>query len=123
MYEAKGSKTASFKIFDDRMSEMIAVRASMREELDRAIRDHELGLALQPLVDARTGDLDSVEALLRWPRCSRGDISPADLIPMAEESGQILPQGAWVQDRGQKVAREHNAVPEEGKLQQKQVRK
>src|SRR3546814_5209250 len=90
MYEAKGSKTASFKIFDDRMSEMIAVRASMREELDRAIRDHELGLALQPLVDARTGDLTSVEALLRWPRCSRGDISPADLIPMAEESGQIL---------------------------------
>ncbi|HEY9552967.1 putative bifunctional diguanylate cyclase/phosphodiesterase [Allosphingosinicella sp.] len=111
MYEAKGSKTASFKIFDDRMSEMIAVRASMREELDRAIRDHELGLALQPLVDARTGDLASVEALLRWPRCSRGDISPADLIPMAEESGQILQLGEWVLDRALKIARELNDVP------------
>src|SRR3546814_3905760 len=89
MYEAKGSKTASFKIFDDRMSEMIAVRASMREELDRAIRDHELGLALQPLVDARTGDLASVEALLRWPRCSRGAISPADLIRSEEHTSEL----------------------------------
>src|SRR3546814_15808850 len=83
----------------------------MREERDRAIRDHELGLALQPLVDARTGDLASVEALLRWPRCSRGDISPADLIPMAEESGQILQLGEWVLDRALKIARELNDVP------------
>src|SRR3546814_19163153 len=98
------------------MSEMIAVRASMREELDRAIRDHELGLALQPLVDARTGDLASVEALLRWPRCSRGDISPADLIPIAEESGQILPLGKWVLDRGLKDARELNAGSEERRV-------
>src|SRR3546814_15286370 len=87
------------------MSEMIGGRASMREELDRAIRDHELGLALQPLVDARTGDLTSVEALLRWPRCSRGDISPADLIPMAEESGQILQLGEGVHDRARSEER------------------
>src|SRR3546814_16980668 len=92
------------------MSEMIGVRASMREELDMAIRDHELGLALQPLVDARAGDLASVEPLLRWPRCSRGDISPADLIPMAEESGPILQPGEWVLDRALKIARELNDV-------------
>jgi diguanylate cyclase (GGDEF)-like protein len=111
MYEAKVNKGASFKLFDDRMSEMVAVRSSMRGELEQAIHGDGLALALQPVVDARTGVLSSVEALLRWPNSSRGAISPADLIPMAEASGQILELGEWVLDKALEIARDLKNVP------------
>ncbi len=111
MYEAKVSKSAAFKVFDDRMSEMIALRSSMRGELEQAIANDELTLALQPVVDARTGKLASVEALLRWPNSSRGEIYPADLVAMAEASGQILQLGEWVLDKALTIARELKDVP------------
>ena len=111
MYEAKVNKTASFKLFDDRMSEMVAVRSSMRGELEDALRDDHLTLALQPLIDTRTGMMASVEALLRWPNSSRGPISPADLIPLAEASGQILQLGEWVLDKALIIANDLGNVP------------
>ena len=111
MYDAKLSKTASFKLFDDRMSEIVAVRTSMRGELEDALRDDHLTLALQPLIDTRTGMLASVEALLRWPNSSRGPISPADLIPLAEASGQILQLGEWVLDKALTIVEELGDVP------------
>ncbi|MGZ8311177.1 MAG: putative bifunctional diguanylate cyclase/phosphodiesterase, partial [Allosphingosinicella sp.] len=111
MYEAKVSKTASYKVFDDRMSESIAVRSSMRAELEQAMINNELALALQPLVETRTGRLSSVEALLRWPRSSRGAVAPADIIPMAEACGQILQLGAWVLEKALAIARELRDVP------------
>ena len=111
MYDAKFSKTDSFRIFDERMSNMIALRSSMRNELERAIRGDELILKYQPIVDARTGALTSVEALLRWPTSSQGEISPGDLIPLAEESGQILALGAWILDKALLAVRELKDVP------------
>ena len=111
MYEAKVNKTASFKLFDDRMSEMVAVRSSMRGELEDALRNDHLTLALQPLIDTRTGMMASVEALLRWPNSSRGAISPADLIPLAEASGQILELGEWVLDKALIIAADLGHVP------------
>jgi len=111
MYDAKFSKTDSFRIFDERMSNMIALRSSMRNELERAIRNDELQLKYQPIVDCRTGDLTSIEALLRWPSSSQGEISPGDLIPLAEESGQILALGAWILDKALLAARELGDVP------------
>ena len=111
MYEAKVSKTASYKVFDDKMSETIDVRSSMRAELEQAMANDELTLALQPLIEARTGKLTSVEALLRWPDSSRGPVSPADIIPMAEASGQILQLGEWVLERALMIARELKDVP------------
>ena len=59
----------------------------------------------------RTGVVVSVEALLRWPGSSQGEISPSDLIPLAEESGQIVALGNWVLDRALEVARELAPVP------------
>lgn len=94
MYDAKFSKTDSFRIFDKRMSSMIALRSSMRSELEDAILNDRLLLKYQPIVDAGTGELSSVEALLRWPDSSQGEISPTDLVPLAEESGQIMVLGA-----------------------------
>jgi EAL domain-containing protein (putative c-di-GMP-specific phosphodiesterase class I) len=111
MYDAKFSKTDSFRIFDERMSNMIALRSSMRNELERAIRNDELVLKYQPIVDARTGELSSAEALLRWPNSSQGEISPGDLIPLAEESGQILALGGWILDKALIAARELKDVP------------
>jgi diguanylate cyclase (GGDEF)-like protein len=111
MYDAKFSKTDSFRVFDERMSKMVALRSSMRAELETAIQNDELLLKFQPLVDARTGELSSVEALLRWPSSSQGEISPTDLIPLAEESGQILALGNWVLDKAIEVARELDTVP------------
>ncbi len=111
MYDAKFSKTDSFRIFDERMSNMIALRSSMRNELERAIRDDALRLKYQPIVDSRTGELSSVEALLRWPNSSQGEISPGDLIPLAEESGQILALGGWILDKALVAARELGNVP------------
>jgi diguanylate cyclase (GGDEF)-like protein len=111
MYDAKFSKTDSFRIFDERMSNMIALRSSMRLELERAIRNDELALKYQPIVDSRTGELTSVEALLRWPNSSQGEISPGDLIPLAEESGQILALGGWILDKALLAVRELKNVP------------
>src|SRR3954451_18258497 len=106
MYDAKFSKTDSFRIFDERMSKMVALRSSMRVELEEAIRNDGLLLRFQPLVDARTGELSSVEALLRWPNSSQGEISLTDLIPLAEASGQILALGNWLLDKVIETARE-----------------
>ncbi len=99
MYDAKFSKTDSFRIFDDRMSKMVALRSSMRAELESAIKNDELVLKFQPLIESQSGALASAEALLRWPNSSQGEISPADLIPLAEESGQIVALGNWVLDK------------------------
>ena len=111
MYDAKFSKTDSFRIFDERMSKMIALRSSMRAELEQAIANDELLLKFQPLVDSQTGALASAEALLRWPNSSQGEISPADLIPLAEESGQILALGNWVLDKALEAIRTLESVP------------
>ncbi|CAA9526676.1 MAG: diguanylate cyclase/phosphodiesterase (GGDEF & EAL domains) with PAS/PAC sensor(s) [uncultured Sphingosinicella sp.] len=111
MYDAKFSKTDSFRIFDERMSNMIALRSSMRSELEKAIREDELSLKYQPVVDSHTGELSSAEALLRWPNSSQGEISPGDLIPLAEESGQILALGGWILDKALLAVRELKDVP------------
>jgi diguanylate cyclase (GGDEF)-like protein len=111
MYDAKFSKTDSFRIFDERMSKMVALRSSMRTELAEAIETDGLFLKFQPIVDARSGEISSVEALLRWPNSSQGEISPSDLIPLAEESGQVVALGNWVLDKALEAARELRTVP------------
>ena len=111
MYDAKFSKTDSFRIFDERMSKMVALRSSMRLELEQAINNDELVLKFQPLIDSQSGELASCEALLRWPNSSQGEISPADLIPLAEESGQILALGAWVLDKALDAIRALDGLP------------
>ena len=111
MYDAKGTQTGSFRIFDERMSEMVAARTNMRAELQAAMSEGELALKFQPIVEARTGAIASAEALLRWPHPTRGDVSPARLIPMAEESGQILELGEWILDRSLEAARELGDLP------------
>ncbi|RZJ00077.1 MAG: EAL domain-containing protein [Brevundimonas sp.] len=99
MYEAKAAGLNSYRVFDDVMEERMTSRVNIRAELTRALDSDELTLNYQPLVSARTGELKSVEALLRWNSPRLGNVSPGVLIPIAEESGQIIELSHWVLDK------------------------
>lgn len=98
MYEAKAAGVNGYRVFDDVMEERMSSRVNIRAELSAAIAAGELSLHYQPLVSARTGELISLEALLRWNSPRLGNVSPAVLIPVAEESGQIIELSNWVLD-------------------------
>ena len=95
MYQAKAAGRNTLRFFDPAMQASINARAIMESEMYRAIEEREFVLHYQPQVD-RTGHCIGVEALLRWHSPKRGMVSPAEFIPLAEETGQILPIGHWV---------------------------
>lgn len=111
MYEAKAAGLNTYRVFDDVMEERMSSRVAIRSELGRAMAEGELSLALQPLVCARTGELKSAEALLRWRSPRLGNVSPGVLIPIAEESGQIIELSNWVIDQALEHIRTLGDVP------------
>nr|WP_281380700.1 EAL domain-containing protein [Brevundimonas basaltis] len=111
MYEAKAAGVNGYRVFDDLMEERMSSRVSIRSELARALDTDELTLNYQPLVCAKTGELISVEALLRWNSPRLGQVSPAVLIPIAEESGQIIHLSNWVLDTGLAAIKTLGDVP------------
>ena len=74
-------------------------RFSIETELRRALEKDELQLFYQPLINLKSGEVSGYEALARWPHADRGEISPTEFIPVAEESGLILSLGRWAMDR------------------------
>jgi diguanylate cyclase (GGDEF)-like protein/PAS domain S-box-containing protein len=86
-------------------------RLILENSLRKAIQNDELYLVYQPLFDSHSGDIASVEALIRWQHPEYGIISPADFIPIAEESGLILPIGTWVIHE---ACRQNNAWQQQG---------
>lgn len=95
MYEAKGAPRGACRVFDDVLDGRQILESSIRVELGRSIIENELALHFQPIIDARTGAMSSAEALLRWRSNQMGDVSPATLIPIAEDSGQIIELTDW----------------------------
>jgi EAL domain-containing protein (putative c-di-GMP-specific phosphodiesterase class I) len=71
-------------------------RQSMEEDLRGALGRNELALHYQPIVSLKSGTITGAEALLRWTHSTRGSVAPSQFIPVAEDSGLILPIGAWV---------------------------
>lgn len=96
MYLAKKEGKHRLRMFDATMHAELVERLALRHELERALPDEQLILHYQPIVSMDTLMTEGVEALVRWSHPDRGMISPADFIPLAEESGLIVDIGRWV---------------------------
>ncbi|WP_313951994.1 EAL domain-containing protein [Accumulibacter sp.] len=95
MYEAKGAGRNTLRFFDPQMEAVVTARANLEKDLRKALQEKQFILFYQPQID-RGGRVIGAEALVRWQHQGRGMVSPAEFIPLAEETGLILPLGLWV---------------------------
>jgi diguanylate cyclase (GGDEF)-like protein len=96
LYGAKGDGRRTYRFFEAGMDQRARVRRSLELDLRQAISDGSLEAYYQPVVNIENGKISSCEALLRWRHAERGMISPAEFIPIAEDSGLINQLGLWV---------------------------
>jgi diguanylate cyclase (GGDEF)-like protein/PAS domain S-box-containing protein len=96
MYRAKESTRNAYCFFTAEMNQRSAARLQLSNDLRHAMERREFALHYQPKVDLADGRLTGFEALLRWRHPQRGPVSPAEFVPVLEDSGLIVPVGEWV---------------------------
>ncbi|GEM_PF-331318 len=104
MYRTKSSANEPYTVFDRELHGTSAERLDIETDLRRAIERNELALHFQPIVAVSDRRVMGAEALLRWHSSSRGLVSPGEFVPLAEETGLILPIGRWVIDAAVRTA-------------------
>ena len=105
MYQAKENGRQSYQFFKPAMNVRAVERQATEESLRRALERQEFSVHYQPKVNLETGKITGAEALIRWTHPDQGPISPAQFIPVAEDSGLILPIGNWVRREACKQTR------------------
>jgi diguanylate cyclase (GGDEF)-like protein len=98
------------QVYDPREASAARRRFSIETELRRALDKDQLKLFYQPLIDLKSGEVAGFEALARWTHEDRGEISPVEFIPVAEESGLILTLGRWAMDKAARTLAEWDAT-------------
>ncbi|MBR1205469.1 EAL domain-containing protein [Bradyrhizobium sp. AUGA SZCCT0051] len=96
LYSAKSGGRGSFRFFEPELDRQLQTRRSLERDMRSALANGEFELHYQPFIHVASGETCGFEALLRWHHPQRGMVSPAQFIPLAEETGLIVPLGEWV---------------------------